>query len=84
MALTRDFKETIHARAEIDPEFRAELLKQGIDCMLLGDLDTGKAVLRDFINATVGFAELSAEEKWKHSHRGMAFRAMLAWLRESA
>ena len=60
MALTRDFKETIQARAENDPEFRAELLKQGIDCMLLGDLDTGKAVLRDFINATVGFAELSA------------------------
>lgn len=31
-----------------------------------------------------GFAELSAEEKWEHSHRGMAFRAMLAWLREGA
>ncbi len=60
MALTRDFRETIQARAESDPDFRAELLKQGVDCLLSGDLDTGKAVLRDYINATVGFAELSA------------------------
>lgn len=30
------------------------------------------------------FAELSAEEKWEHSHRGIAFRSMLAWLRASA
>ena len=59
MALTRDFRQTIQARAENDPKFRAELLKQGIDCLLSGDLDTGKAVLRDYINATVGFAELS-------------------------
>ena len=26
--------------------------------MIQGDLDTGKAVLRDYINATVGFEEL--------------------------
>lgn len=26
------------------------------------------------------FAELTAEEKWRHSHRGKAFRAMLEWL----
>ena len=29
-----------------------------------------------------GFAELSAETKWKHSHRGAAFRRMLGWLRQ--
>lgn len=27
------------------------------------------------------FAEITAEEKWKHSHRGDAFRKMLAFLR---
>ena len=55
MALTRDFKETIQARAERDPAFRRELLKEGVQCLLSGEVDTGKTVLRDYINATVGF-----------------------------
>jgi len=59
MALTRDFKETIKARVERDPAFRKELLIEGIECFLSGDVDTGKAVLRDYINATVGFGELA-------------------------
>ena len=42
-----------------DPAFREELLKEGIECLLSGDVDTGKAVLRDYINATIGFEELS-------------------------
>ena len=58
MSLTRDFKETIQARMEHDPAFREELLKEGVDCLLSGDVDTGKAVLRDYINATIGFQEL--------------------------
>lgn len=59
MALTRDFKETIKARVERDPAFRKELLIEGIESFLSGDVDTGKAVLRDYINATVGFGELA-------------------------
>jgi hypothetical protein len=59
MALTRDFKDTIKARVERDPAFRKELLIEGIECFLSGDVDTGKAVLRDYINATVGFGELA-------------------------
>ncbi len=58
MPLTRDFKETIQARIESDPVFREELLKEGIECLLSGDVDTGKAVLRDYINATIGFQVL--------------------------
>ena len=58
MALTRDFKETIQARIERDPAFREELLKEAVECLLSGDVDTGKAVLRDYINATIGFEEL--------------------------
>ena len=58
MSLTRDFKETIQARMERDPAFREELLKEGVDCLLSGDVETGKAVLRDYINATIGFQEL--------------------------
>ena len=59
MALTKDFKETIQARAQRDSAFRKALLQQGIECLLAGDVDTGKAVLRDYINATIGFEELS-------------------------
>jgi hypothetical protein len=58
MALTRDFKETVQARVQRDATFRVALLREAIDCMLAGDIDTGKAVLRDYINATIGFDEL--------------------------
>ena len=60
MPLTRSFKETVQARARRDGAFRQALLKEGIECLLAGDVDTGKAVLQDYINATVGFAELSS------------------------
>ncbi len=60
MALTRDFKQTIQARVQRDPAFREELLKEGIECLLSGDVATGKAVLRDYINATIGFDELGS------------------------
>lgn len=63
MALTRDFKETIQARVRRDPEFRQALLREGIECMLSGDVETGKAVLRDFINATVGFERLGTKTR---------------------
>ena len=59
MALTKHFKETIQGRAQRDPAFRKALLEEGIECLLAGDVDTGKALLRDYINATVGFEELS-------------------------
>jgi hypothetical protein len=38
---------------------RKELLREGVECLLAGDLNTGKALLRDYINATIGFEELS-------------------------
>ena len=59
MPLTRDFKETIRARVERDPKFRRELLREGIEAMLAGDVATGKTILRDYINATVGFTDLA-------------------------
>ena len=59
MALTKDFKETIQMRAQREPAFRKALLQEGVECLLAGDIDTGKAVLRDYINATIGFEELS-------------------------
>src|SRR5664280_1369570 len=51
-------KETLRARAQRDPDFRHALLREAIECVINGDLATGKAVLRDYVNATVGFQDL--------------------------
>jgi DNA-binding phage protein len=59
MALTRSFKETVRARVARDPAFKQALLTEGVNALLEGDVDTGKAVLRDYINATVGFEALA-------------------------
>lgn len=61
MALTRSFKDTVKARAERDPAFRDALLTEAVDQLLAGDIETGKAVLRDYINATIGFERLAQE-----------------------
>ena len=61
MALTKSFKDLVQSRVARDPEFAAALLREGIDIMLAGDVDTGKAILRDYIKATVGFEKLGAE-----------------------
>src|SRR4051812_34516438 len=58
MPLTRDFKGTMQARIVRDPEYRKKLLRQGVDSLLNGDLELGKAILRDYINATIGFEPL--------------------------
>lgn len=60
MALTRDFKETVKDRAQRDPAFREGLLREGVECLLVGDIDIGKIVLRDYINATIGFEKLGS------------------------
>jgi len=59
MVLTRDFRETVLFRVKTDQEFRRALLKEGIDALLAGDVATGKAILRDYINAAVGFTQLA-------------------------
>ena len=53
MAILRDFKETVQARALHNSAFREGLLGESIDNMLAGDIETGKALLRDYINATI-------------------------------
>src|SRR5258708_24305180 len=59
MGLTRDFKETVKARADRDPAFREALLTEAVEHLITGKVDVGKAVLRDYINATIGFARLA-------------------------
>jgi DNA-binding phage protein len=59
MALSRDFRETVKARAERDVAFREALLTEAVELLIAGDLEVGKALLRDYINATVGFEKLA-------------------------
>lgn len=59
MPLTRDFKETILARVQSDRAFRRELLREGVEHLVSGDLETAKSILRDYIKATVGYARLA-------------------------
>lgn len=61
MPLTRSFKDTVKARADRDVAFREALFTEGVDALLAGDMDTGKAILRDYINATIGFDKLAEE-----------------------
>ena len=51
----------MQARVQADPAFREALLREGIETMLSGDVDTGKTILRDYIKATVGFEKLGAD-----------------------
>ena len=59
MALTRSFRETVALRAAHDGAFRAALLEEALQATLDGELDEAKSLLRDYINATVGFDTLS-------------------------
>ena len=61
MALTKNFKDRVLTRVQNDPEFRDALFTEAVNSLLEGDMDSGKAVLRDYINATVGFEGLAAK-----------------------
>ena len=74
MALTKDFRSTILERGQNDARFRESLFTEAINAYLSGDTGTGKAILRDLVNATVGFEGLAAEIKKpsKSLHRMLA------------
>ena len=61
MALTRDFKETVNKRAQNDPEFAAALLDEAVALFLNGEPETARLILRDLVNATIGFEKLADE-----------------------
>lgn len=61
MPLTRSFKETVKERVQEDVVFRDALLAEGINALLSGEVEVGKSIIRDFINATIGFEQLAEE-----------------------
>jgi hypothetical protein len=58
MVLTRDFKDTVLERAQNDPEFRVGLLTEAAECLLNDEPGVAKTLLRDYVNATLGFEAL--------------------------
>jgi len=61
MPLTRKFRATILSRAESDPAFRRQMLTEAVNELLAGDLEAGKAMLRDYINASITFQVLAGK-----------------------
>ena len=61
MALTRSFKETVVARVQNDPAFALALLDEAITLFVNGEPESAKLILRDLVNATVGFEALAEE-----------------------
>jgi len=61
MVLTRDFKETVKARASRDPAFAKAMLDEAATLFLNGEPHTARLILRDLVNASVGFEALAIE-----------------------
>ena len=59
MSLTRDYSETINFRIQRDPAFAQALLDKAVSLFLNGEPETARLILRDLINATIGFEELA-------------------------
>ena len=59
MSLSRDFKHSIAERAERDPKFSIAMLDEAATLFLNGEPDVARAILRDLVNATVGFEALA-------------------------
>jgi DNA-binding phage protein len=74
MALTREFKDTVAARVQRDSRFLEALFTEAMNAYLGGDTGTGKSILRDLVNATVGFEELASvlKKPSKSLHRMLA------------
>jgi hypothetical protein len=55
MTLTKDFKKTVLERAQKDPTFRNGLLEEALNEFLSGNVEVGKELMRDYINAAIAF-----------------------------
>jgi DNA-binding phage protein len=76
MAITRDYKDTINERVSREPAFTAALLDEAITLFLNGESEVARLVLRDLVNATVGFEALAleVEKPSKSLHRMLSAR----------
>lgn len=98
MTLTRDFKQTVVERVQRDPAFAKALLDEAATRFLSGEPDTARLILRDLVNATVGFEQFAqlTQKPSKSLHRMLSqkgnpsmdnlaaiFDAVRGWLKVS-
>lgn len=76
MTLTRDFKQTVTERVARDPAFAKALLDKTATLFLEGEPDTARIILRDLVNATLGFEALAelTKKPSKSLHRMLSHR----------
>ncbi|MBK7425110.1 MAG: transcriptional regulator [Propionivibrio sp.] len=76
MALTRNFRQTVIERVERDPQFAKALLDEAATLFLSGEPETARLILRDLVNATIGFEQLAVitEKPSKSLHRMLSPR----------
>ena len=76
MALTRKFKQTVAGRAKRDPAFAKALLDEATTSFLNGEPHIARLILRDLVNATIGFEALAAKtaKPAKSLHRMLSRR----------
>ena len=61
MALTKQFKQSVVERLQDDPDFAVALLREGVQALFDGEIEVGKSMIRDYINATVGFEAVASD-----------------------
>ena len=62
MALTRSFRDTVRARAQRDPDFRIALIREAVEKLIDGDVESGLSILGDYVNAAVGYKTLTEKQ----------------------
>ena len=76
MVMTRDSSQTVVDRVKRDPAVAKALLDEAVTLFLNGEPDTARIVLRDLVNATVGFERLATAtgKPAKSLHRMLSTR----------
>lgn len=71
MTLTRHFRHTVAERAEHDAEFASALFNEAVALLLAGEGAAARLILRDLVNATLGFEALAqiTQKPSKSLHR---------------
>ena len=74
--LTVDSSATIQDRIKAEPAFAEALLREATDMFLNGEAEAARLLLRDVVNATVGFEQiaLATNRPSKSVHRMLSAR----------
>lgn len=75
MALARDSKDTVKERAARDPAFAKAMLDEAANAFLNGEPYVARLILRDLVNASLGFEDLAAIFGAVRKRLGVAFEA---------